>query len=281
MVDEVNTPEVKPVTEESVDLKNGPKDTSEASTDEGFKASAVEHATAPETPPAQESEAPTPEAEGEAPATEEVSESTAPEGPEAWGDTGSEAGNDVLGMLQESGISTADAKSLLFDAVQSGDLTKIDRAALEEKVGKHAANIILRGTETFVKEQQIKVDTIIADVHTAAGGSEQWGKVSAWASKNIQEAELAEYRPMIDKGGASARFAVAEIMGRYNADANNTTLTINNSRAEATSVSPPASTAITRAEYVAALEKAHRRGASHKELAEIQAQRNAGRKQGI
>ena len=272
MTDEVTTPEAEPVTEESVDLKNGPKDTSEASTDEGFKASAAETVAASETPSAKEPEASTPEAEGETPE---------PEGAEAWGDTGSEAGNDVLGMLQESGISTADAKALLFEAVQTGDMTKIDRAGLEEKVGKHAANIILRGTEAFVKEQKIKVDAIIADVHTAAGGSEQWGKVSSWASKNVPEADLAEYRPMIDKGGAAARFAVAEIVGRYNADANNTTITINNPRAEATSVSPPASTATTRAEYVAALEKAHRRGASPKEIAAIQAQRNAGRKQGI
>ena len=86
---------------------------------------------------------------------------------------------------------------------------------------------------------------------------------------------------MIDKGGAAARFAVSEIMGRYNADPNNSTLSTNNPRAEATSVSPPASTAITRAEYVAALDKAHRRGASPKEIAAIQAQRNAGRQQGI
>ena len=272
MTDEVTTPEAEPVTEEAVDLKNGPKDTSEASTDEGFKASAVE------ADPAQE---PSSAASEEPPQADEPQSAPEPEGAEAWGDTGSEVGNDVLGMLQESGISTADAKALLFDAVQSGDMTKIDRAALEEKVGKHAASIILRGTETFVKEQKIKVDAIIADVHTAAGGSEQWGKVSSWASKNVPEADLAEYRPMIDKGGAAARFAVAEIMGRYNADANNTTLTINNPRAEATSVSPPASTATTRAEYVAALEKAHRRGASPKEIAAIQAQRNAGRKQGI
>ena len=277
MTEEVTTPPVTPpVTPKADDVPvvpgTGQPDTSVAATDEGFKAKAEEANPAQgETPPAasevdpQGAEATPPE----------------PEGAEAWGDTGSEIGNDVLGMLQESGISTADAKSLLFDAVQSGDLTKIDRAALEEKVGKHAANIILNGTTAFVAEQKTKSDAIIADVHTAAGGSEQWGKVSSWASKNVPEADLAEYRPMIDKGGAAARFAVSEIMGRYNADSNNSTLTVNNPRAEATSVSPPASTATTRAEYVAALDKAHKRGASQKEIAAIQAQRNAGRQQGI
>lgn len=269
-------------TNETVVPNTGPTDTSVATTDAGFTAPAAEPvaepASAAEANPAQASSS---AASEEPPQADEPQNAPEPEGADAWGDTGSEAGNDVLGMLQESGISTADAKALLFDAVQSGDLTKIDRAGLEEKVGKYAANIILRGTETFVKEQQTKADAIIADVHTAAGGSEQWGTVSNWAKSNIPEADLAEYRPMIDKGGAAARFAVSEIMGRYNADSNNTTLTTNTARAEATSVSPPASTATTRAEYVAALDKAHRRGASQKEIAAIQAQRNAGRKQGI
>ena len=41
-----------------------------------------------------------------------------------WGDTGNDIGNSVLGMLQESGISTADAKALMFDAVQAGDVAR-------------------------------------------------------------------------------------------------------------------------------------------------------------
>ena len=198
-----------------------------------------------------------------------------------WGDTGNEVGNSVLGMLQESGIEPADAKALLFDAVQAGDVSKIDRAALEAKVGKNAANIIMSGTETFIKENASNTAAIISDVHKTAGGEDNWNKVSEWAAANVSKEDLAEYAPMIDKGGAAARFAVNEIMASYNADAKNSTIQPATPRAEATSVSPPAVVGTSRREYVAALEKAHRFGTpTAKELATITAQREAGRKQG-
>ena len=117
MTEEVTTPPAEPVTEDAVDLKTGPADTSEATSDAGFQASAVE------ADPAQEDSS---AASEEPPQADEPQSAPEPEGAEAWGDTGSEIGNSVLGMLQESGISTADAKALLFDAVQSGDMTKID-----------------------------------------------------------------------------------------------------------------------------------------------------------
>lgn len=234
---------------------------------------AVAPEAAPETPEPEAEAAAEPEAAKEEP-KKELDKSV-------WGDTGSEVGNSVLGMLQESGIEAADAKALLFDAVQAGDITKIDKAALVAKVGENAANIILSGTSTFITESKTKTDAIIADVHAAAGGEDSWGKVADWAAKNVSEEALSEYRPMIDKGGAAARFAVGELVTAYNADAANSSIQPNNPRAEGTSVVNPASTATTRAEYVAALEKAERTGASQKEIATIQAQRNAGRKRGI
>jgi hypothetical protein len=185
-------------------------------------------------------------------------------------------------MLQESGISKEEAKALMYDAVREGDLSKIDRAGLEAKVGKNAANIILTGTQSYVNEAQAKVQVTMKAVHDQAGGSENWDKVSGWASTNVSEADLAEYRPMIDKGGAAARFAVSEIMGKYNADAANTSINPSTPRAEPSAIVPPASTAITRAEYVAALAKANLRGRPDpKVIATIQAQRNAGRAKGI
>lgn len=247
---------------------------------EAEKAAAVEPEPVAETEPEPAAEpAQDPEAE---PAAEPVPEEPKELDTAVWGDTGNEVGNSVLGMLQESGISTEDAKALMYDAVQAGDVTMIDKAALTEKVGANAANIILSGTETFIKENASKTAGIISEVHTAAGGEKNWDTVSTWAASNVSEADLAEYRPMIDKGGASARFAVGEILSAYNADSSNTTIKPAAPRAEPTSVSPPATVGTTRREYVAALEKAHRFGQpSAKELATIKAQRDAGRKSGI
>lgn len=271
MTEEVTAPEV---VEEvvAVDLDANPVDGTVAATDAGFQAPTEE-------PPIDEAVA-------EEPASEALTEETSPEEePKAnasvWGDTGSDLGNSVLGMLEDSGISTDDAKALLFDAVQAGDITKIDVDALTAKVGKNAANIILSGTKGFIAENSAKNEVIITGVHDAAGGKENWDNAATWASSNMEAAALDEYRPMIDKGGAAARFAVSEILAAYNADGNNSTIAPATPRAEGTSVSPPASTATTRAEYVAALEKAHRRGASPREIATIQADRNNGRKRGL
>ena len=200
---------------------------------------------------------------------------------DVWGDSGSEVGNSVLGMLQESGVSTEDAKALMYDAIQAGDVGLIDKEALTAKVGKNAAAIILSGTKSFIAENAAKNEIAIKEVHSAAGGKDNWDAVATWASKSLPESELSQYRPMIDKGGASARFAVSEIMAAYNNAPANSSITTNTPRVEATSTSPPARTAMSRAEYVAALDKAHRKGASNKEIATIQAARILGRKQGL
>lgn len=280
MTEEVTTPveetPTNPVTPEEpkVDLDSNPPAGDETQT--------------PATKADQQVETPAEEPAADEPATEEPAAEEPAEEPKetvldknVWGDTGSEIGNDVLTVLQESGISTEDAKALMWDAVAAGDVTKIDRDALVEKVGKAQANIILRGTEVYINDAKAASAASDKVVFDAVGGKDNWDKVAAWSVDNIPEETLAEYRPMIEKGGAQAKFAVAEILSSYNAADGNSTISVETPRAEPTSVSPPASTATTRAEYVAALEKAHRRGASQKEIATIQAQREAGRKRGI
>ena len=233
---------------------------------------------APVETPAEEAAEEAEEAEvSEEPESDEAEQ--APE-PQNWGDTGSDVGNNVLGYLQDAGVTTADAKAMLFDAAQAGDINLIDTAALEDKLGKHGANIILAGAKAFIAEGKEKVAHITETVHTAVGGEESWNKVRDWAADNVDADVLAEYRPMIDKGGAAARFAAQEIVGLYNADTKNSSIQTNN-RAEATSVSPPASTAYNRAEYVKALDKAHKENAPQKVFDQIQAARNAGRKKGL
>ena len=177
-----------------------------------------------------EAEPPVEEAPVEAPAEEAVAEApveaTKEEAPAektdtvldtaVWGDSGSEVGNSVLGMLQDSGVSTEDAKALMYDAIQAGDVSMIDQAALADKVGKNAAAIILSGTKSFIAENAAKNEIAVQEVHKTAGGKDNWDAVATWSSKSLPESELAEYRPMIDKGGASARFAVSEILAAYN-----------------------------------------------------------------
>ncbi len=254
---------------------------------------AAEVDAAKETPPAAEVAAPVAEPESsavEAPAPAE--EAPTEEAPaeehikshdldhKVWGDTGSTVGNSVLGYLQDAGVTPEDAKALLFDAAQSGDVTQIDPVALEAKLGKHGANIVMAGAKTFIAEGKTKVAEVSAVVHSAVGGEETWNKVRDWAVDNVAEEVLAEYRPMIDKGGAAARFAAHELAGLYNGDTANSSVQLN-TRAEPTSVSPPASAALSRAQYVKALDDAYKKNASPAEISKLKAAREAGRKQGL
>jgi hypothetical protein len=132
-----------------------------------------------------------------------------------WGDAGTDNGNAILSVLQNSGVTVDDAKALLFDAMVAGDVTKIDKAALESKVGKAKATIILTGVKNEIKGRQEAAQAIVAELHTEVGGKENWTKVAEWANKNVPEADLNELRTMIDAGGRQAKLAAKELKSLY------------------------------------------------------------------
>lgn len=202
---------------------------------------------------------------------------------DVWGSTGDQVADSVLQMLQNADVSPDEAKALLFDAVKEGDLSKIDRDALTAKVGEAKASLIMAGVENFVGRQASKNEGIIKEVEKAAGGAENWKTMAAWGKANIPEADLIEYRTMIDNGGAQARFAAGEIATRYNADEKNTSLSTDTTTPSLEGDGGPGASArkTTRNEYVAELTKAHRSGASDSVIAEITAARHRGRSAGI
>lgn len=199
---------------------------------------------------------------------------------DTWGTTGDEVGDSVLAMLQNADLSVEDAKALMYDAMQAGDVTKIDRAALEAKIGKARTNLVMAGAENFVARTQARTQTILTEVHTAVGGEENWTALSAWAGKNVSAENLADYRDLVDQGGAKARFAAQDLLRQYNADSKNTTL---GTPAEVLpdGTAPSTGRAISKADYFAELSDATRRGATPAVINEIQQARNRGRKAGL
>lgn len=193
-----------------------------------------------------------------------------------WGDAGSDVANSVLETLQNSGVSTTDAKALLWDAVEKGDASKIDRDALVEKVGKAKATLIMAGVKDVIRENKERFDAVQATTFEVAGSAENWKVAAAWAGKNIPADDLEELKVMLDKGGRSAKVAAQEIVEKYNKDPKNTSLnkgkTITPGGKGATKLEP-----LSRLQYGQELERAHRRGASPAEFAALRARRNAGK----
>lgn len=200
---------------------------------------------------------------------------------EVWGTTGDEVGDSVLQLLSDNGMTTDDAKALLFDPVKNGDPTKIDRDALVEKVGKAQANLILAGVENFVSKRNAAAEAGVKVVHDAAGGKEAWDKVLPWLnSKAVSEEDRAEYRDLIDKGGKSAELAVRDIVSKYNADPKNEAIGKKEVIGDGRSNSEPKG--ISQRQYGDQLLKLQRTGKATPEArAALLAQRRLGRKQGI
>lgn len=198
-----------------------------------------------------------------------------------WGDAGDDVANSVLQTLQNSGVTTDEAKALLWDAVEAGDPTKVDRDALVEKVGKAKATLIMAGIENVTSRNNERVAEVSKIAHDAAGGRDNWSKATKWAVAKLPAGELDELRNMLDKGGRQAKFAAAEIVERYNADPKNTALTAGKAQVKPDGKVTSAVKGITRREYGEQLDKLHRRGASQAEFNALRAQRAAGKKQGI
>lgn len=202
---------------------------------------------------------------------------------DVWGDSGDEVTNSVLLTLQNAGVSTEDAKALLWDAVAEGDPTKVDRDALIEKVGKANATLVMAGVENVTARNNAKLNEVVTIASDAAGGKDNWSKVAAWAKSGMDEAELNDLRGMLDAGGAKARFASAEIVKAYNADPKNTSVGATKKPMTGDSKSTAAVQGISRREYGEALDRLYRQGKREgsPEFKALQAKRQAGMKQGI
>lgn len=198
-----------------------------------------------------------------------------------WGDSGDEVGNSVLQTLQNSGVSTEEAKALLWDAVEAGDPTRVDRDALVEKVGKAKATLIMAGIENVTSRNNAKIAEVSKVANETAGGEANWKKASAWAVKNLKADELDELRNMLDKGGRQAKFAAGEIVARYNDDPKNTALNAGGGQVKPDGKGGSAAKPISRREYGEQLDKLHRRRGTEAEFSALKAQRQAGIKAGI
>lgn len=201
---------------------------------------------------------------------------------EVWPETADETSASVIDTLKDAGVTPTDAKALLWDAVQAGDPTKIDRDALVEKVGAARANLIMIGVKDITTRNNAQIEAARTVVNEAAGSAENWARVRDWAQKNVPEADLAEYREMIDRGGRFAKVAAQEIVEKYNADSKNTSVAPTSKAVTPDSKpSKPSVQGISRSEYGRKLDILVRRGAKEAEFNALKAQRRAGVQQGL
>lgn len=158
---------------------------------------------------------------------------------EAWGTTNDETGDGVLQMLHDAGVTPEVGRELLLAAAESGDVSKIDRAALIAAVGKARATLIVAGVENFTARRAAAAADLVKLVHEAAGGADAWAKVQPWAA-SLPEAERAVLNKMLDAGGIEASIAVKTLVDKFNADPKNVRLNSKEVRGDGVSTAKPA-----------------------------------------
>lgn len=196
---------------------------------------------------------------------------------ESWGDTGTDVGNSVLTVLQESGLEVGKAKELLYDAVSQGDAALIDEAALAEAMGSAAqARIVVSGIKSHVNDIKSKAETIKQSLYAEVGSAENWETLSKWAREHLPEDELAEYIELVGQGGRKAKLAARDLMEQYEEAGNSTltnTTTVPRTAKKANNDVQP----LSRKEYFDAMDKAQREGKLNESTkAKLWKQRQAG-----
>ncbi len=199
---------------------------------------------------------------------------------DVWGSTGDDAGDSVLALLKDAGATPDTAKALLWDAVKEGDVTKIDRDALVEAVGKGNANLVMAGMENYVTKIQHRTKEVTEAVHNAVNGADNWAAIRSWAKETLSESEMVDYAEMIDKGGRQAKIAAKDLAEQY-VEAGNT-LTQGTAVTPTGKPAPQTVTPLSRSDYFTAVEKLHKTGkADEASLNQLWKQRELGKAKGL
>lgn len=199
--------------------------------------------------------------------------------------TGHESADAAIDLLKEANVSPIEANAIFSKAIESGDLKDIPWHQLEDKIGKAKTTLVKAGVENFFREVLDKNRATVAQTFEVMGGEENWNKVKTWAQTKEKtdtafKGEVDAIRGMLDKGGKQAELAAKELRRMYEADAKNNGLGTNKI-IEGNTAPKLDGAPMTRAEYHAAITKAHNENAPKAVIANLQARRRAGMQAGI
>lgn len=263
---------------------------------------AVQEPTEPtvvETPEGDTPEPTTPETPNPAPETPESDEGADPnpesdpeqdQEPDASEDLGYEEYSDpvlkqAVNVLKKANISAEESNALFAEVLETGDFSKLDKAALVEKLGEGDAELVTVLAEKYFEGQRATFERLENDVYDLTGGKEVFESMRDWAQTKAESdpefaKDLAEIRDMLNTGNTRiVKAAVTELFDMYKVDPDTTI------PAELLKGDKPGSNsgviALSRAEYIDAVEKAHRNGTYEQDAPKLWAQRELGKKKGI
>lgn len=220
-----------------------------------------------------------PLADPDAPKEEPKAEAEEPKDkydPEVWGDPGDPVARAALKTMANSDVTPDEARDLLWDAMEKSDPSLIDEAKLVEKLGEDSAALVMSSVRDVTTRHKAAVEAVNVQIEAAVGSQENWKAAAAWARDNLPENELNDLRGMINAGGSKSKFAIGEIVSKYNADPKNSTLDPKQEKGDSAAADPKVEP-MTGLEYGQALRKLVRtRKATPEAKAALWARRQAG-----
>ena len=197
----------------------------------------------------------------------------------SYGHAGADA---AVSMLKESGVTVDEAKSIFAEVAKTNDVSKIDYKALEAKVGKTKADLIVAGVKDYYSAELGKAEAIKNAVHTVVGGEESMQKITTWLvgerTKNPElDSEIAVYAEMMQQGPIQAKTAAKALLDLYNAS--DKTSGLNNNLIKGDAAADTKVEYIDRPTFIQKLMVAERTG-NVAEAARLRAQRQATIKAG-
>jgi hypothetical protein len=148
-----------------------------------------------------------------------------------WITTESKEFNASLGLMRAAGMTPTEAAELFNPATSTGDLSKVDQAALVEKVGEDKAALIMAGFTTFIETEGQAALAATKAAHDAVGGSANWARMVSWARGKAAtdaglKAQVEDITLMLNSGNAfQADMAASKFKELFNADKANSTIT--------------------------------------------------------
>lgn len=191
-----------------------------------------------------------------------------------------EAADAAVTLLKDAGVTPAEADAFFKEAVETGDINKIDIAGLTAKVGKEKANLILLGAKDFYNRNLASVQESVKAVHDIMGGEDNWNTVVTWARKQAQgskefDGQMQEFNKMFNLSKSAATLAARELRTLYEKGSGNKSLGNSIVHGDHTGAGGQlGSEPLSRLEYIEKRKEAERTG-NHDEAARLDAQRMA------
>ena len=140
------------------------------------------------------------------------------------------AADAAVEMLREKGIDAKESASWFKAVLESGDINKMDIAAMEAKLGKNQAQLVATAVKDYYTRQMQTIQTTTKAVAEVLGGQESLKKVQTWVGQMSPEhasaKQVADLIAMMDRGEYSAKVAAKELKALFESDPNNKSLNL-------------------------------------------------------